>query len=193
MAWTGTGLLWSVSGGVLSSRPIGAEAAEAAGPPATFSFAQISDSHIGFKGEANRDVLATFETAIARIRALVPKPAFLIHTGDITHAQQAGAFDTARQALQSAGVERTFYVPGEHRRVRGRRRGWVAAGRASTTAASTSSTSSTSSPTRRAGWATWAPCSSSGPGVTSRASPAARRSWCSPTCRSGRCTRSGAG
>ena len=114
MAWTGTGLLWSVSGGVLSSRPIGAEAAEAAGPPATFSFAQISDSHIGFKGEANRDVLATFESAIARIRTLDPKPAFLIHTGDITHAQKAGAFDTARQALQSAGVERTFYVPGEH-------------------------------------------------------------------------------
>jgi len=117
MAWTGTGLLWSVSGGVLSSRPIGAGAAEAAespGAPATFSFAQISDTHIGFKGEANRDSMATFEAAVARIRALDPKPAFLIHTGDITHTQKAGSFDIAREGLRSAGVERTFWVPGEH-------------------------------------------------------------------------------
>ena len=48
MAWTGTGLLWSVAGGVLSSRAIGVGAAEAQSAPATFSFAQISDTHIGF-------------------------------------------------------------------------------------------------------------------------------------------------
>ena len=71
MAWTGTGLLWSVAGGVLCSKAIGAgraEAADAASAP-TFSFAQISDTHIGFKGEANRDVMATFEAAISRIKA----------------------------------------------------------------------------------------------------------------------------
>ena len=116
MAWTGTGLLWSVAGGVLSSKPIGAgraEAADAASAP-TFSFAQISDTHIGFKGEANRDVMATFEAAISRIKALDPKPAFLIHTGDLTHAQKAGAFDVVREALESTGLERVFYIPGEH-------------------------------------------------------------------------------
>ena len=93
MAWAGTGLLWSVAGGVPSSRRIGAAPAEAAdaSPPGGFSFAQISDTHIGFKGEANRDVMATFQAAIARIRALDPKPAFLIHTGDLTHAQKPGA------------------------------------------------------------------------------------------------------
>ena len=47
MAWAGTGLVWAVSGGVLSSRTI-AYAAEA--PAADFTFAQISDTHIGFKG-----------------------------------------------------------------------------------------------------------------------------------------------
>jgi len=40
MAWAGTGLVWAVSGGVLSSRPI-AHVAEA--PAADFTFAQISD------------------------------------------------------------------------------------------------------------------------------------------------------
>ena len=114
MAWTGTGLLWSVSGGVLSSRAIGVGAAEAQTAPASFSFAQISDTHIGFKGDANKDAMGTFEAAIARIKALDPKPAFLIHTGDITHAQKAGAFDVASEALKGTGIERTFYVPGEH-------------------------------------------------------------------------------
>lgn len=114
MAWTGTGLLWSVAGGVLSSRIIGADAAEAQTAPTGFSFAQISDTHIGFKGEANRDAIGTFEAAVARLKALDPKPAFLIHTGDITHAQKAGAFDTVSEALKDVGVERVFYVPGEN-------------------------------------------------------------------------------
>ena len=113
MAWTGTGLLWSVAGGVLSSRAIGPEAAEAQTGTDGFHFVQISDTHIGFKGEANRDVMGTFEAAIARIKALDPKPAFLIHTGDITHAQKPGAFDTVAEALKGV-AERTFYVPGEN-------------------------------------------------------------------------------
>ena len=112
MAWTGTGLLWSVAGGVLSSRAIGDAAAQSA--PASFSFAQISDTHIGFKGAANPDAMGTFEAGIARIKALDPRPAFLIHTGDITHGQKAGAFDLASEGLKGTGVERTFYVPGEH-------------------------------------------------------------------------------
>jgi 3',5'-cyclic AMP phosphodiesterase CpdA len=114
MAWTGTGLLWSVSGGVLSSRVLGVSSAFADSSPAGFGFVQISDTHIGFKGEANRDVMGTFEAAIARIKALDSKPAFLIHTGDITHAQKAGAFDIVTEALKGVGVERTFYVPGEN-------------------------------------------------------------------------------
>ncbi len=114
MAWTGTGLLWSVVGGVPGSRVLGPRAAQAEGAGQSFSFVQISDTHIGFKGAANPDALGTFEAAIARIKALDPKPAFLIHTGDITHAQKAGAFDTVSEALKGTGVERTFYVPGEN-------------------------------------------------------------------------------
>jgi 3',5'-cyclic-AMP phosphodiesterase len=112
MAWTGTGLVWSIAGGVPGSRALGPAAAEAAG--ASFSFVQISDTHIGFKGAANPDAMGTFETAVARIKALDPKPAFVIHTGDITHAQKAGAFDTVSEALKGVGAEKTFYVPGEN-------------------------------------------------------------------------------
>ncbi len=59
MAWAGTGVVWTAAGGVLSSRLVGQ--AEAAAVPAggAFSFVQISDTHVGFKGEANKDAAAT--------------------------------------------------------------------------------------------------------------------------------------
>jgi 3',5'-cyclic AMP phosphodiesterase CpdA len=111
MAWAGTGMVWAVSGGVLSSRTV-AEAADTAGTD--FTFAQISDSHIGFKGQANGDPVATLQEAITRVNALQPSPAFILHTGDITHAQKAGAFDTVSESLKAAHAERVFYVPGEN-------------------------------------------------------------------------------
>jgi len=112
MAWAGTGLVWTATGGVLLSRTLGPAAA--AEPRPDFSFVQISDTHIGFKGEANTDALGTFAQAVARIKALEPAPAFIIHTGDITHAQKAGAFDTVTEALKDTRAERVFYVPGEN-------------------------------------------------------------------------------
>jgi Icc protein len=51
MAWAGAGMLWTITGGVLASKilsPSRAAAAYAMGMCADFSFAQISDSHIGF-------------------------------------------------------------------------------------------------------------------------------------------------
>jgi hypothetical protein len=49
MAWAGTGVLYSVSGGILSSRMLSpsANAAETTAA-ASFNFVQISDSHIGY-------------------------------------------------------------------------------------------------------------------------------------------------
>ena len=113
MAWAGTGLVWAATGGVFSSRILNqASAAERAA--SDFSFVQISDTHIGFKGEANKDALGTFEQALARIKALDPAPAFIIHTGDITHAQKAGAFDTVTEGIKGTKIDRTFYIPGEN-------------------------------------------------------------------------------
>src|SRR5262252_3144694 len=97
MVWVGTGLVWTVAGGVLSSRAL---AQPAAGQNATgdFSFVQMSDTHIGFKGDANPDVLGTFQDAIGRINALASTPAFVLHTGDLSHTQKPGAFDTVSES-----------------------------------------------------------------------------------------------
>ena len=113
MAWVGTGLLWTVSGGILSSRRL-AFAADEQTPKGAFSFVQISDSHIGFAADANRDVTGTLRLAIDRINALQPAPAFLLHTGDLTHSQRPGEFDTLAENLKSARAGQVFYVPGEH-------------------------------------------------------------------------------
>ena len=111
MAWAGTGLLWTISGGVARSQQLH-QAHETA--PGSLSFVQISDSHIGFNKDANPDVIATLEAAVARIRALPTPPAFLLHTGDISHLSKAAEFDTAEQILKSSSAGEAFYVPGEH-------------------------------------------------------------------------------
>jgi len=118
MAWVGTGLVWTLTGGVPSSSILGQADAGTPGAgaptPGRFSFVQISDTHIGFKGEANPDVLGTLQLAIDKINALQPAPAFLLHTGDLTHGQKPGAFDTLAEALKSVKTSQVFYVPGEH-------------------------------------------------------------------------------
>jgi len=115
MAWAGTGLLWTISGGVLVSRTL-AQIAKARAPlPATdLSFLQISDSHIGFSKEANKDVTATFRIALDRINAMPTPPSFLIHTGDITQLSKPEEFDTFDEVLKSCRTKDVFYVPGEH-------------------------------------------------------------------------------
>src|SRR2546426_11845694 len=113
MAWAGTGLVWVSRGGVLSSRVI-APAAAAEAQPGSFSFVQISDTHIGFKGQANSDPTASLRQVVDRVSAVRPAPAFVLHTGDQTHGQKAGAFDTVAEILKGVKTERIFYVPGEH-------------------------------------------------------------------------------
>src|ERR1700722_16961651 len=78
-----------------------------------FSFLQISDSHIGFKQPANPNPLGTLDEAIAKVGALPRKPAFMIHTGDITHLSKPEEFDNADQAIGKARLD-TYFVPGEH-------------------------------------------------------------------------------
>jgi Icc protein len=113
MIWAGTGVLWTMAGGVpRSSSLLGISAANAQAAKG-FSFLQISDSHIGFKQPANPNPLATLDEAIAKVGALSSKPAFMIHTGDITHLSKPEEFDNADQAIARARLD-TYYVPGEH-------------------------------------------------------------------------------
>ncbi|MBV8708598.1 MAG: metallophosphoesterase [Acidobacteriaceae bacterium] len=114
MAWAGTGLIWTVSGGVLSSKAFGQMPHYPMGEGAGFTFVQISDSHIGFNKEANKDVTVTLQEAINKINALEHTPDFLIHTGDLSHLSKPTEFDTLDQVLRSAKSGQTFFVPGEH-------------------------------------------------------------------------------
>jgi 3',5'-cyclic-AMP phosphodiesterase len=65
MAWAGTGLLWTMAGGVPTSKLFaatpGSGAAANGDAGAGFSFVQISDSHIGFNKAANQDVAGDAE------------------------------------------------------------------------------------------------------------------------------------
>ncbi len=116
MAWAGTGVAWMAGAGVLKSAPLPrlGQAADRRLAAGDFVFAQISDSHIGFSKDANKDVVSTLQAAIGRIQALPVAPDFLIHTGDLTHLSKPEEFDTLQQVLISAKVGQVFYVPGEH-------------------------------------------------------------------------------
>ena len=132
MAWAGTGVLWTVSGGVLKSygidKVINGQVAPAKGE---LSFVQISDSHIGFSKEANKDVVGTLQAAIDRINGLPTSPAFLLHTGDLSHLSKAGEFDTLDQVLKGCKAHSTSRAMVNRRR--------ATAGTVSITTASTSS------------------------------------------------------
>jgi len=122
MAWAGTGLFCIMSGGVLKSYGMSQLIDKATGrikkgieiSKGDFSFAQISDSHIGFNKPANPDVVGTLQAAISKMNAMPSSPSFILHTGDLSHLAQADEFDTLDQALKSAKTGKIFYVPGEH-------------------------------------------------------------------------------
>ena len=66
MTWAGTGVLWTIAGGVPRSVGLIGEAG-AAEQPSGLTFLQISDSHIGFDKPANPNTIGTLEEAINKI------------------------------------------------------------------------------------------------------------------------------
>ncbi len=114
MAWAGTGIVWTASAGLLTSKALGGLAARAAARAGTFNFVQISDSHIGFDRDANKDVVSTLREAVRRVNALPDRPDFVIHTGDLTHLSKPEQFDTLDQVLKEMKSGQVFFVPGEH-------------------------------------------------------------------------------
>jgi 3',5'-cyclic AMP phosphodiesterase CpdA len=111
MTWAGTGVLWTLTGGIpISTGLIGeAKAEDAKG----FSFLQLSDSHIGFDKAANPHATDTLVEAITKVNALPAKPSFAIHTGDISHLSKPAEFDTADKIIGQSRLD-VHYVPGEH-------------------------------------------------------------------------------
>ncbi|MGA9948787.1 MAG: metallophosphoesterase [Xanthobacteraceae bacterium] len=111
MTWAGTGVLWTISGGVPHSLGIMGEA-QAQGSK-SLTFLQLSDSHVGFDKPANPNALGTLEEAIVKVNALPIKPAFAIHTGDISHLSLESQFDDADRIISQSRLD-VHYVPGEH-------------------------------------------------------------------------------
>jgi 3',5'-cyclic AMP phosphodiesterase CpdA len=113
MIWAGTGVLWTVSGGVPKSMSLLGDAQAAETSASALTFLQISDSHVGFDKPANPNALATLQDAIDKVGAMPQRPSFMIHTGDITHLSRPTEFDNADQVIGKAKLD-VHYVPGEH-------------------------------------------------------------------------------
>ena len=112
MTWAGTGVLWTISGGIPRAAGLIDEALAAEGNG--LSFVQISDSHIGFDFKTPYpNAVGTLQECIGRVKALPNKPAFMIHTGDISHLSTAAQFDDADKTIAEAKLD-VHYVPGEH-------------------------------------------------------------------------------
>ena len=112
-AWFGAAVVLTVAGGEVISHVAGSAGAAQPAKPA-LRFAQISDSHIGFKGPANTNVTDTFNHAIGQINGLDYTPDFVIHTGDLTHLATSDQFDQVKHMLGELNTPHVFTVPGEH-------------------------------------------------------------------------------
>jgi 3',5'-cyclic-AMP phosphodiesterase len=113
-AWSASAVVWTVSGGVPSALGATNTGATAKADGSDLTFVQISDTHIGFKRDANPDVVGSLRHAIADIHALPQRPAFVVHTGDVSHLSKAEEFASARDILGEIRVDRVHTVPGEH-------------------------------------------------------------------------------
>src|SRR5213595_726012 len=114
MAWAGTATVWGLAGGIPTSFRLNRLPYLTESERKSIYFAQISDSHIGFNKDANKDVTATLTEAVAKVNALPQSPALVLHTGDITQLAKPEEFDTANEVLKGVKTDRMFYVPGEH-------------------------------------------------------------------------------
>ena len=112
--WSGAAVVWTVAGGV--PRALGATGATGAsgGDAGALTFVQISDTHIGFRKDANPDVVGSLRHAMADINAMPQTPAFVVHTGDVSHLSKPEEFGRARELLKELRVDRVHTVPGEH-------------------------------------------------------------------------------
>ena len=113
-AWSATAVVWTVSGGVPSALGATGSGSTSKADGADLTFVQISDTHIGFRRDANPDVVGSLRHAIADIHALPQAPAFVVHTGDVSHLSKPEEFGTARDLLSEIRVDRVHTVPGEH-------------------------------------------------------------------------------
>ena len=113
-AWAGAAVAVAVGGGVVTSEVVSHRGGTTKKVGTDFSFAQISDSHIGFVGAANPDVTGTFQRSIDLVNGLPDRPDFVIHTGDLTHFTTMAQLDQVKQMLGGLKTGQVLTLPGEH-------------------------------------------------------------------------------
>jgi len=87
--------------------------------PASFTFAQFSDPHVGFQGPPDPLGTKAFETAVQLINKSGQRPDFVLFTGDLTHdadsrdvhAQRMQLFKLIAGRINTAAIHT---VPGEN-------------------------------------------------------------------------------
>jgi hypothetical protein len=84
-----------------------------------FFFVQLSDSHWGYKGDANPDAANTLKAAVAAVNALPIQPDFVFFTGDLTHttddpAERRRRLAQFRDIVGGLRVKTLRLIPGEH-------------------------------------------------------------------------------
>jgi len=87
--------------------------------PASFTFAQFSDPHVGFQGPPDPLGTKAFESAVALLNKSPRQPDFVLFTGDLTHDADSRDVHAQRMRLfrKIAGGLRTraiHTVPGEN-------------------------------------------------------------------------------
>jgi len=127
MAWAGTGLVWTMMGGVPTSKLFAANRRsrwKCDACPCGIRLQLCSDQRQPYRIQqgGKSDVAGTLKLAIDKINGLSATPELLLHTGDITQSSKPGEFDTAQQTIKDAKAGQTFYVPGEHDVANRRRR-----------------------------------------------------------------------
>jgi 3',5'-cyclic AMP phosphodiesterase CpdA len=84
--------------------------------PTPFTFAQLSDAHVGFDGPIGTKAL---EKAVDIINGLPQPPDLVLFTGDLTHDTEKPGEHAARMSLfrdisARLKVAKVYHVPGEH-------------------------------------------------------------------------------
>ena len=100
MAWAGTGMVWTVAGGIPRGLGLGEAFAARSGRTASPS----SRSATAISASTRRPTptrTATLQAALDRITKLPKPPAMVLHTGDVTHLSKPEEFDTAAQILKA--------------------------------------------------------------------------------------------
>ena len=94
MIWAGTGVLWTVAGGVPKSMGLLGDAQAAETSASALTFLQISDSHVGFEKPANPNALGTLQEAIDKVGALPSRPSFMACSPQIFSTKATSAPST---------------------------------------------------------------------------------------------------